>query len=251
MLFFINSVLPVHAGAFKVFPLKLNLDQKKKTILFKITNTGEKAVTVQLESALWLQDDQGDDQYKPTRDIVYFPKIVKVAVGEERIVRIGYRGKPASKTEKSYRLFAQELPERSELNGALSFALRFSVPIFVLAKNSNPIPNLTKTVMKNGKVYVHMENKGTKHMVVSSIAVKGMSSGDKELFSETGNGWYVLPQSSKPFPVTLPEEPCGRAESLKFDVEAANKVFKQSQKVNHSECVMVESLENKTPNLSQ
>lgn len=243
LLFFI-SISFVHAGSFKVFPLRLDLDQKTKTTLFKISNTGEQAVTIQLESALWYQDDNGEDQYKPTADIVFFPKIVKVAKGEQRIIRIGYRGAPANRTEKSYRIFAQELPERSEKTGNLSFALRFSVPIFVHGKNNIANPQIADARMKNGSLSVRMKNEGGEHLIVKSVSVSGKA-GDQEIFTESAGGWYVLPNSVRDFEVSLPEEPCGRSKKLDFSVQIADKFYSNSIPVNVAECVMLDTMENK------
>ena len=64
------TCLPAEAGSFKVFPLKLTFDERSKTSLFRITNTGNTTVTVQLDAAHWLQDSDGEDQYKKTKDII-------------------------------------------------------------------------------------------------------------------------------------------------------------------------------------
>jgi len=240
------SISFVQAGSFKVFPLRIDLDQKTKTTLFKISNTGEQAVTIQLESALWSQDDAGEDQYKPTADILFFPKIVKIERGEQRIIRIGYRGKPANRIEKSYRIFAQELPERSEKSGNLSFALRFSVPIFVHG-NSNSLaePQIAGARMENGYLNVKMRNIGGQHLVVKSVSVSGKGQDGSELFSESAGGWYVLPSAERDFSVNLPEEPCGRARSLDFSVQISGKFYKNTIPVNTAECVMLDAMESK------
>jgi len=239
------SISFVEAGSFKVFPLRLDLDQKTKTTLFKISNTGEQAVTIQLESALWFQDDSGEDQYKPTADIVFFPKIVKVDKGEQRIIRIGYRGAPANRIEKSYRIFAQELPERSEKSGNLSFALRFSVPIFVHGKNAIAKPEIADAEMKNGSLSVRMKNSGGEHLIVKSVSVRGKTGDGLEIFSESAGGWYVLPNSVRDFLVSLPEEPCGRAKKLDFSVQISDKFYSNTIPVNTAECVMLDTMENK------
>jgi len=237
------SIQTVYAGSFKVFPLRLDLDQKTKTTLFKITNTGDQAVTIQLESAIWSQDEKGEDQYQPTSDIVFFPKIVKVEKGEQRIIRIGYRGRPANRMEKSYRIFAQELLERSEKKGNLSFALRFSVPIFIHGQNNKAKPEIAQASMKNGMLSVLMKNTGAEHLIVKSVSVSGKTSEGEEVFSESAGGWYVLPNASRPFMVSLPEEPCGRSQTLDFAVEISNKFYKNSIPVNSAECVMTDKLD--------
>lgn len=234
------------AGSFKVFPLKLNLNKSNKTTLFKITNTGDSEVTVQLETAKWWQNEDGEDQYDKTNDIVYFPKIVKVEAGQQRIIRIGYRGKepsndPANSIEQTYRIFAQELPELGEQNSALKFSLRFSVPIFVYSPSSTPKANVTSAKLDNGHLKVFVHNEGQKHFVVKSINAKGRSQDGEQMFSAKSGGWYVLPNVTKPFSVALPENECRQSSNISFKVDTT--VGEQLNKldINTGNCVVVVS----------
>jgi len=209
----------VNAGSFKVFPLKLDLNQKTRTTLFKITNTGDSVVTVQLETVKWTQNENGEDQYAPTTDIVYFPKIVKVAVGEQRLIRIGYRAGKAGQAEKTYRIYAQELPQPAKQKSALRFSLRFSVPIFVYSFKSKPNVEVSASDITNGNLNVSIKNSGDKHFVVRSIFVTGLKENGLETFNAMTSGWYVLPGMTKLFTVKLPENECNRSDKLSYKVD--------------------------------
>ena len=240
----------VIAGSFKVFPLKLELGQKTKTTLFKITNTGDTEVTVQLETAKWFQNEKGEDQYEDTSDIVYFPKIVKVEAGQQRIIRIGFRGKPSGPLEKTYRIFAQELPEKGEKNSALKFSLRFSVPIFVRIPDTRPKATFSNAELINGQLSVMVNNAGTEHFVVKSVNVNGLRFDGQQTFTAKSGGWYVLPEVTKPFSVKMPENECRKSEHLKFKVETTAGAYENIIPVNAGDCVMIGDSNNATNSLS-
>lgn len=251
LIIFVSS--PIYAGSFKVFPLKLELDQNTKTTLFKITNTGNNQVTVQLEVVKWFQNEKGEDRYEPTRDIVYFPKIVKVDAGQQRIIRLGYRGKKNVIKEKTYRIFAQELPELGEQKSALKFSLRFSVPIFVdVADNipQSPIARLQGVSLLNGKLQVQVKNDGDKHLVVKSVNVSGVRYDGQQLFEAKSGGWYVLPEVTKPFLVNMPENECRQSEELNLKIETTAGSLKDMLSVDKSQCVAITEMENRPSTLS-
>lgn len=235
----IASINVVYAGSFKVFPLKLDLNQKSKTTLFKITNTGKSEVIIQLETVKWQQDENGEDLYEPTTDIVYFPKILKIAVGEQRLIRIGYRAGKAGVSEKTYRIFAQELPQLGKQSSALKFSLRFSVPIFVYSFKSEPRAEISSSDITNGYLNVFLKNSGDKHFVVKSIFVTGLRESGQEMFNAVSGGWYVLPGNTKSFSVKLPENECQRSDKVLYKVETTATDFEKILPIPDNSCGVV------------
>ncbi len=193
-------------------------------------------MTVQLSGVRWYQDDRGEDHYEKTREIILFPKIVEVKQGEERVVRVAYRGRPGIRQEKSYRLFAQELPKKSEASGALSFALRFSVPIFITAKNTRPLPKVEGGQVKQGSAVVTVANVGTRHLIVSQIDLSGYSTGEDRVFQKQIKGWYVLPQSRKMFAIALDEAVCRKTNWIEAKIKVGRKILNTRFDVKPSQC---------------
>ena len=77
-----------------------------------MVNEGEESVTVQLEAMEWSQDANGVDQYFTTKDLVIFPKIVSLVKAEDRIIRLGYQGRPAIARERTYRIMYKNCQSR-------------------------------------------------------------------------------------------------------------------------------------------
>lgn len=239
---------PSFAGSFKVNPLALNFDRNTKSVALKLTNTGDQAVTVQMDSMRWTQDNAGEDQYAPTDDILFFPKIVTIEKGEERIVRVGYRGEPPVNSEFTYRFFAQELPSRNVSGGLLNFTLRFSIPIFVKPTLETESMQVTNTKVEQGQAKISVRNSGSRHVLFNRVYASGFDKSQREVFAADTGGWYVLPGVTKTFAVSVDEAACRRAEHVEMTVKSDTTNLSSRVAVPIAECVAKKSAETRLVN---
>jgi fimbrial chaperone protein len=206
------------AGSFKAIPIKLFMDAKTKTAVLKIVNEGEEKVTVQLDAKKWTQDETGKDLYEETGDIIIFPKMADIQKGEERIIRVGYSGKPAAR-EQTYRIFAQELPVSKPGEMALKFALNLSIPLFIKPLKETTDWSVEVAGLSEESLKIKVKNSGNSHIVVSKFKAVGLDDAGKEAFSHDMAGWYTLPGSTRLFTLPIPYDDCLKAKTIR--VEAA------------------------------
>ena len=231
--------IPAQAGAFKVYPLSLSFDKRTKTSVLTLVNDGDQAVSIQIDSKQWLQDERGEDYYKDTTDIAFFPKIVKIAPGNERIIRIGFQGKRDSNQEKTYRVFAQELPDQSSKRSALSFALRFSVPLFIEPVQKTTKSSLFGASVQSGKAMLGIHNAGNTHIIVNKIHVTGLDARSKEQFFTEAKGWYVLSGAQRVFTIPVDAKDCQSATKIEFAVRTPEKTLTTQTNINRNQCSLV------------
>lgn len=207
------------AGSFKAIPIKLFVDEKSKTAVLRIINQGDDKVTIQLDAKSWRQDVAGKDVYEDTGDIIFFPKIANIEKGEDRIIRIGYKGKQEVR-EKTYRLFMQELPVAKPGEMALKFAVTMSIPIFVGPENE-AITDWTAEPagFSEESLRVKVANKGNSHIIVNKIKAIGFDETGKEVFSRDTTGWYALAGITKIFSVTITQEECLKVKTMAVRTE--------------------------------
>jgi len=235
----IISLLPfsAFAVAFKVKPLALNFEPADKTKLVTIVNTSGRAITVQVDSRLWFQDEVGNERYKDTKDIIFFPKIVKIAKGEEKIVRVGYRGKAAKSKEKAYRLYFEQLRDSRAADGAVSFSVRFGIPLFVKLSKPTHIFEIADSDVQGGELLVDIANKGNSHFVAKRITAKGIGSGNRSTFIKDIGGWYVLPGSTKRFSMQLAQDTCTDSSNIDIEVMIGTSVLQSNATVDEERCI--------------
>lgn len=208
------AAAPTLAGSFTVSPIRVFLDAQKSTTVLKVFNNGAEKVTVQLSAVEWLQDASGLDQHEPTEELVFFPKIVSLEKGEERSVRIGYRGEAPPARERAFRIYAEELPVSKPGEMSVRMALRIGVPVFVELKKPLQDASIQKLELADGKLLVPVKNGGTAHFTVSSIRAAGSSAAGSEVFSKEAKGWYVLPGSSRSFTLELSQQECSSSTTI-------------------------------------
>jgi fimbrial chaperone protein len=120
------------AASFKLYPVRIVLSPAQPVQTMVIHNNGTEPVRAQLRVFAWSQAG-GNDAFTETRDVLANPPIFEVPPGGDQIARFGLRTAPGP-TEKSYRVFVQEVPsDRPRKAGEIQTLLRISVPIFVPA----------------------------------------------------------------------------------------------------------------------
>lgn len=207
-----------HAGSFKVAPIKLFYDAKAKSAVLRVHNTDREKATLQLEAFKWTNSEDEQDQYTPTSDIVFFPKILVLEKDEEKIVRVGYRGEP-EKNERTYRLYLEELPVSKSGETAIKTVLRLGVPIFIAPIAPQRIGWVDKIELRAGVLGVTVKNIGNQHLLVTKLKASAVNSADTETFAKEVGGWYVLPGVARTFYIDFPKEACEKSKTVKLTIQ--------------------------------
>jgi len=97
------------AGAFTVNPIRVVFSPDTHSALLLLHNRGTEALRFQLGVFAWDQSPNGEMQLTPGEDIVFFPSLLTLTPGGTRNVRVG-PVTPFAATEKTYRIFIEELP---------------------------------------------------------------------------------------------------------------------------------------------
>jgi len=209
-------------SSMKVVPTRVSFDDRSETAVLTLTNEGKDKITVQLDAKSWDQDEQGADRYSETRDIVFFPKILEVEPATERIIRIGYQGEFTPASERTYRIFLQELPVTKPGEMTLKFAITFSIPIFIQPSMEHSDVAIEEVSQELGQLHVKVRNGGNTHVVVNGITLKGLDAVGQEVFLSEMRGWYLLSNKSKTYELQIPEDGCSQAAEIEVEVQAGS-----------------------------
>ncbi|MDH5217725.1 MAG: fimbria/pilus periplasmic chaperone [Gammaproteobacteria bacterium] len=228
--------LQANAAAFKVNPLKLSFSPDTKTTSLEVSNTSGGTLTLQVDVKRWSQDSIGRDMLDDTNEILFFPKIVTLKVDEKRVIRVNYRGEKVNAKEKTFRIFVQELVDRSRDKNALNFALRFSIPIFVTPRNASARVRISHVETSGDKVSLVVENSGGTYSLIKKIQLTGLDDRQREVFFREEKGWYVLAGSSNVFEMSLAKSECQKASTMEFAARSVLKTYVTRLKKNDIHC---------------
>ncbi len=224
--------LPAAAGNFAVSPIRIDFDHNVRNGAITVTNDAQSELKLQIRLVEWLQDWDGKDGYRESDELIYFPRIATLAPGEKRVVRVGLRGAPAQPQERSYRLFIEDIPEKTTQQGSrLAIAVRFGVPLFVRPAKETIDGEIEALRLDQGKLYVRVRNIGNVHFRIASVNAfqDGQSLGEAA-------GWYLLPGAARDHLIEIPAGQCHAPGRLDVTVTSDRVTLQGSLEVTRAMC---------------
>lgn len=210
------AVLPVaHASEFMVSPVRAELRAGALNETITITNRGDARIRIGVKVMEWTQDAQGQDVYTETSDLVYFPRQMEIEPDGRRLVRVGAKA-PAGATERSYRMFIEELPDPAAgaARAQMAVYFRFGVPIFLPPAAPRVETEIQEPTLEKGRVSLRVRNPGNRHVRITRVNVS-----DDAGFSREVPGWYSLAGTERTYALELPRDVCRRARTLSVAIE--------------------------------
>lgn len=206
-----------NAISFGVSPIRLDLDRGARTGSVTVTNDDtQKPLRVQMQAMSWQQDDDGKDQYAPSEELTYLPRIMTVPPTESRLLRAGIRV-PAAEREKAYRLFIEEVPEPRSEGGAgaqVAVKVRFGVPVFGKPLKDEPRGEIEQFELAKGLLQVKVRNTGNVHFIIQSIQFRA-----GEAFTKDIPGWYLLSGAARMHGTAIPGDVCEKLRTVEATVK--------------------------------
>jgi len=118
------------AAQLKVAPVRVDLGAETRVAVVQIENLSDEPTRISLRVFAW-QQDQGEDELAPTRDILVNPGMFELPPKSRQLARIGMQV-PAGIREGSYRFLVEEVPTGPNPNpGQIRTLLRISLPVFI------------------------------------------------------------------------------------------------------------------------
>jgi fimbrial chaperone protein len=223
------AAYPALAGDFQVSPITLELAQGVNSGVFTVINEGQEKINFQITLSEWTQDSTGKDVYSESTDIIFFPKIMTLEVGEQRVIRVGLKGSRGL-LEKTYRIFIEQIPSREKSTGVnIAVSIRFAPPIFVKPAEIKAGGAIDTIALAKGKISAIVRNTGNVHFRMTSILIKGRSVSGAEVFVKEIAGWYLLNHVARNIEASFPQEKCKELSSI--EIEAKTEKFNLNGKL--------------------
>ena len=120
----------------------------------------------------WSQEE-GNDVFTPTRELIVNPPIFTIPAGGSQLIRVGLRRAPDAQRELNYRIFLQELPPppNPDFNGT-KMLMRVSLPVFVLPKvTAKPVLSWHAVRTSDGALKISLTNNGNAHIQIANFSL--------------------------------------------------------------------------------
>jgi fimbrial chaperone protein len=208
------------ASAFRVTPIQVQFSGRSSTLL-NLSNESDQPLRFQISAFAWTQSPTGEIQLSPTEDISFFPSLLTLKPHEERKVRVG-SNVAATDSEKTYRIFFEELPPpekpAGEKKSEVRILTKMGIPIFVQPPKGTAEARVADLKTDNGRVSFRVTNNGNTHYSVRAIHLTATDAGGQKVFNRDLDGWYILAGGVRDYSVDLPVESCPKIRSIKAEV---------------------------------
>ncbi len=211
--FFASSA---HAEGIVVHPVRMEMATGERSTSLTVTNDTRQPKVMQASLMRWRQVN-GESVYEPARDMLATPLLFRMAPTGSQLLRIGFAGQaPPTDTEQTYRLFLDEVPEAKKEQPQLSFRLRLGMPLFIAPQQPRDAMDWQFRRLSNGRVSIRAENKGNRHVRLSSLSLVDDA---QRTVSEQTELVYLLAGSAHEWQLT-PNRPLSEGENLQLRAES-------------------------------
>jgi fimbrial chaperone protein len=156
-------------------PVVVELGSRQRSASITLTLSPQAAAPLRLQAEVlqWQQDERGQSQFEPSRDLLVVPPIVELQPGESQLVRVAFRGARSGPHEQAYRLLLED-PGTGSTNAGLSFRMRYDLPVMVGA--AEPLRSALRwssCTAEPGKVCVRLDNDGNRRVTLRELTLAG------------------------------------------------------------------------------
>jgi len=228
------------ASDLNVQPLSLHLKSNRTSDTITVENRGTMTIRIQVSGFSWDQDLSGVPKYESTQDLVFYPKLLTVEPGKKKSVRVGLMNTAPAATEKTFRVFFEELPSLAsqlvpETTG-LTILSKFGIPVFLDPVRIAPKPAVAVKGMHNGILTVATANSGNAHFISTTVGILGLNAHGATIFDRAQTGWYVLAHGEREYAVSLDPKECAALHEITIDLKTSAGNLKQTLPVTPGPC---------------
>jgi fimbrial chaperone protein len=225
-----------HSGTFQVNPIRITLSRVSSTSLLSVRNDSGEKIRFQIGVFAWDQNPKGEMLLNPTEDLIFYPSLLALEPGDERKIRIG-TDNPIVASEKSYRIFVEELPplETAQTDG-IRILTRMGVPIFIQPPKPIVQGRLDQLRVQGSELIFELKNVGNVHFFPRAVRVKGAGFQGAAFLERELQSWYILAGRTTEYRLEIPRADCEKIQNLSIEVELEDKVLKENVPLPASAC---------------
>ncbi len=187
------------------------------TGLLTITSSESAPVRFQLQGATWTTDDSGQIQWQPSEALVAWPALFSLPPGRQQLIRVGVSATPGA-VEQAYRLYLQELPDRSAAGSALTLVRWVGIPVWVPPLQPHRDGQLLPLQRQGNRLTLSVQNTGNVHFTLLQSTVQSTDASGQRLSQQPIPGAYVLAGKHVTRSIALPLSQCAAVRQVTVTV---------------------------------
>lgn len=196
---------------FTVSPMSVSLGSGVRSAAVTLRNDDVAPRSFSVRALAWRHDEQGQEQFDETTELIYFPRLITLEPNEQAVVRIGLR-QPIAAVERSWRLFVEEMPPPGldPAGSRVRMRVRFGVPVFAAPVHPTRHLALSDVTREGDWLRWFLRNEGNQHERFEQMSVRGLDGQGRELFAQPVDARYLLAGEHRRLAVQVPASACAQ-----------------------------------------
>jgi fimbrial chaperone protein len=205
----------------------IELGNKQKAAQFMVSNESDESVAIELTVKERKMAINGTEELPKTKDVTVFPPQMIIPAREKRTVRVNWISKEELKSERAFRVIAEQLPlkvdEKTKKRSGIQMLMRYMAALYVTPDGAKPDVRPLSHEVKNGDLLLTLENFGDRHRILIDPVLTIEDKGKKKIILKEKNldglaGENVLAKTKRTFTLKGLKDVTGAAEiSLKIN----------------------------------
>lgn len=150
---------------------------------FLIENDGPANIAVELTVKERKMDEEGEESLIDTKDVSVFPPQIIIPPNEKRTIRVTLNGNPDLKSEKNYRVIAEQLPlkvdPKTKDQAGIQMLMKFVAALYATPSGVKSDVSVVSQKSDGKLLEILVENKGAKHQLLNNPVLKYLHNGKK------------------------------------------------------------------------
>lgn len=189
------------AASLRVAPTTVELIAPDSAAVFNLRNDAKRPINVQVRVFRWSQEG-GIERLEPTSDVVASPPSAQLAGNADYVVRVVRVSKAPVRTEESYRIVVDELPDPSRRKaGTVSLVVRHLLPVFFRNPDASGPEVAWSLARSGGSLVLVAQNNGGSRLRLSDVS---LTQDGRAVGSRKGLVGYVLGGATMQWPIGRP-----------------------------------------------
>lgn len=154
----------------------IELSNDRQAVQFFLENDGPTSMAVELTVKERSMNLTGSETLSATQEVKVFPPQVIIPAGEKRAIRVSYSGTKDLKSEKSYRVIAEQLPlnvdAKTKEKAGIQMLMKYVAALYVAPSSAKSELKILSHSTNGKEIKILIENSGGRHQLLNAPILK-------------------------------------------------------------------------------
>lgn len=149
----------------------IDLGEKQKATQYLIENNSDQKMAVELSVKERKMDEKGEETLSDTKEMAIFPPQIIIPPGDKRTIRVSWTGSEIPKTEKNFRVIAEQLDlkvdAKSKNKSGVKMLMKYMATLYLTPDEAEASLAISSFQSNGKELTFTIQNSGNLHKILA------------------------------------------------------------------------------------